>query len=61
MATWLTATLHARLLQVATQALRREVFEAALPAEVKVGAVAEQARDVHDLASLARIARALSV
>lgn len=59
-AAWLGATLEARLLQTATQALRREVFEAALPTDVKVSAVAEQARDVHDLASLARIARAMT-
>lgn len=57
---WLIATLQARLLQAATQSLRREVFEAALPDDVKVSAVAEQARDVHDLSSLASIARALT-
>jgi anion-transporting ArsA/GET3 family ATPase len=59
-AAWLSDTLEARLLQSATQALRREVFEAALPAGVKLSAVTEQVRDVHDLASLARIARALT-
>jgi hypothetical protein len=59
-AAWLTQTLEARLLQAATQALRREVFEAALPQGVEVSAVVEQPRDVHDLTSLARIARALT-
>jgi anion-transporting ArsA/GET3 family ATPase len=57
---WLAMTLEARLLQAATQGLRREVFESGLPADVRVSLVPEQRRDVHDLAGLARIARALT-
>jgi len=58
-ASWMIATLEARLLQAAAQDVRCEVFEAALPDDVRVSAVTEQRRDVHDLAGLARIARAL--
>lgn len=59
-AAWMCQTLESRLLQAAAQAVRREAFEAELPAEVKVSAVAEQRRDVHDLSGLAVIAQALA-
>ncbi|MFN2426418.1 MAG: ArsA family ATPase [Candidatus Binatia bacterium] len=58
---WMMETLEARLLQAATQEVRREVFEAALPEDVSVAAVGEQRRDVHDLAGLAEVARALAL
>ncbi len=58
-AEWMEETLRARLLQAATQAVRREVFEAGLPEDVPVQAVPEQKRDVHDLAGLAAIGAAL--
>jgi anion-transporting ArsA/GET3 family ATPase len=56
---WLEETLRARLLQAAAQEVRREVFEAELPEGVPIRAVAEQGRDVHDLAGLAAIGAAL--
>jgi anion-transporting ArsA/GET3 family ATPase len=56
---WMEETLRVRLLQASAQAVRREVFEADLPAEVPVRAVAEQQRDVHDLGGLAAIGAAL--
>jgi anion-transporting ArsA/GET3 family ATPase len=56
---WMEETLRARLLQAAAQAVRREVFESGLPEDVPVRAVAEQRRDVHDLAGLTAIGTAL--
>lgn len=58
-ASWMVSTLESRLVQVASQGLRREVFESQFPAEVVFSAVCEQRRDVHDLAALSQIARAL--
>lgn len=59
-ATWMVETTRERLVQAAAQDVRREVFEAALPPSVRMSAVYEQRRDVHDLSSLAAIARELS-
>jgi anion-transporting ArsA/GET3 family ATPase len=56
---WKEETMRAHLLQAAVQAVRREVFEAGLPQDVPVRAVAEQKRDVHDLAGLSAIGSAL--
>jgi anion-transporting ArsA/GET3 family ATPase len=59
-ARWMSRVLEARLVQAAAQAVRREAFEEGLPSGIAVCAVAEQQRDVHDLASLAVIAGALA-
>lgn len=59
-AAWLSETLEARLLQASTQAVRRESFEAGLPLDVRVCAVPEQRRDVHNLDALARLAGLLA-
>ncbi|MFN2375592.1 MAG: hypothetical protein ABR538_03595, partial [Candidatus Binatia bacterium] len=56
---WLGEVTRVRLLQAASQAVRREVFESGLPAGVALAAVPEQRHDVHDLAGLAVIARAV--
>lgn len=58
-ADWMRDAVEARLVQAAAQAVRREAFEASLPPGTAVCAVEEQPRDVHDLAGLARVARAL--
>jgi anion-transporting ArsA/GET3 family ATPase len=58
-ATWLAGTLEARLLQSAAQAVRREAFEAGLPADVGVCTVPEQRRDVHSLQGLAALVKLL--
>jgi anion-transporting ArsA/GET3 family ATPase len=58
---WIVATAKERLLLACAQAVRREAFEAGLPEDVVVSAVPEQPRDIHDLSSLAAIARELAV
>ena len=59
-AAWVCETAEEHLLQAATQGVRREVFEAGLPEGVRLSAVPEQRRDVHDLVGLAVIARELA-
>lgn len=59
-ATWLVETLEARLMQAAAQSVRRESFEAGLPASVEVCAVPEQRRDIHSLKGLAALVNLLS-
>jgi len=53
---WMIDTLEGFLVQALAQAVRREAFEANLPADVPVIAVPEQRHDVHDLAGLAVVA-----
>ncbi|MBI5504873.1 MAG: ArsA family ATPase [Deltaproteobacteria bacterium] len=52
---WLVTTLEGVRVQAAAEAVRREAFEAALPAGVVVASVPEQGRDVHDLSALATL------
>ncbi len=52
---WLESTLESARVQAAAEAVRREAFEDALPADVAFVSVPEQRRDVHDLASLAAL------
>jgi anion-transporting ArsA/GET3 family ATPase len=59
-ADWMLETARSRLVEAAAQAVRREAFEAGLPDGVNRSAIAEQQRDVHDLAGLAVIARELA-
>jgi anion-transporting ArsA/GET3 family ATPase len=58
-ARWMCEALEARLVQAAAQAVRREVFEAGLPASVSLAALPEQPRDVHSLTALAALAELL--
>lgn len=56
---WFTDTLDTICVQAATEAVRREAFEAALSQDVVVTTVPEQPRDVHDLKALAALGRYL--
>lgn len=56
---WIETTARSRAMQAGARAVRREAFEAGLPADVPVVAIPEQRRDVHDLRGLASIADAL--
>lgn len=56
---WMRSMLDERQVQGASEAVRREAFEAALPASVLRSAVPEQERDVHELRGLATVGRFL--
>lgn len=56
---WIQTTARNRAMQAAAQAVRREAFQAGLPANVPVVVIPEQRRDVHDLRGLASVAEAL--
>jgi hypothetical protein len=52
---WLSTTVRNLAVQAAAEEVRREDFEAGLPAGVEVTVIPEQRGDVHDLAELALV------